>query len=304
MGLTVPVLPVKWGPRAILKLREVNRSDFEKFEVKLLILRADVDTDWDDLDKSIWHMVQTGMTTPYTAFAQQNGGPAGDTSVIKAADMKGVDGGGPGGGGGSPPNAAQQALQALHQSAQHANGVVDQQNATGDDGSQDVATSLANAAAAAIAAAQQSQPNPCVTQNSDSITCVVPSSLHGTSAGQNVNKQHPDNTPKRLHVSNIPFRFRDPDLRNMFGKFGPILDVEIIFNERGSKGFGFVTFANSSDADRAREQLHATVVEGRKIEVNNATARVQTKKQSNIQNGLPIVPMICKNEARVLDPAV
>ena len=80
-----------------------------------------------------------------------------------------------------------------------------------------MATSLANAAAAAIAAAQQSQPNPCVTQNSDSITCVVPSSLHGTSAGQNVNKQHPDNTPKRLHVSNIPFRFRDPDLRNMFG---------------------------------------------------------------------------------------
>lgn len=51
-------------------------------------------------------------------------------------------------------------------------------------------------------------------------------------------------------------------------KFGPILDVEIIFNERGSKGFGFVTFANSSDADRAREQLHATVVEGRKIEVS------------------------------------
>ena len=44
--------------------------------------------------------------------------------------------------------------------------------------------------------------------------------------------------------------------------------MEIIFNERGSKGFGFVTFANSSDADRAREHLQATVVEGRKIEVN------------------------------------
>lgn len=25
------------------------------------------------------------------------------------------------------------------------------------------------------------------------------------------------NQPKRLHVSNIPFRFRDPDLRTMFG---------------------------------------------------------------------------------------
>ncbi|XP_064071710.1 RNA binding protein fox-1 homolog 3 isoform X7 [Vanessa tameamea] len=92
--------------------------------------------------------------------------------------------------------------------------------------------------------------------------------------------------PKRLHVSNIPFRFRDPDLRNMFGQYGTILDVEIIFNERGSKGFGFVTFANSGDAERARERLHGTVVEGRKIEVNNATARVQTKKS-------PAVPNVC-----------
>ncbi|XP_067013437.1 RNA binding protein fox-1 homolog 3 isoform X14 [Anabrus simplex] len=63
------------------------------------------------------------------------------------------------------------------------------------------------------------------------------------------------NQPKRLHVSNIPFRFRDPDLRTMFGQFGAILDVEIIFNERGSK-------------------------------VNNATARVQTKKP-------PTVPNVC-----------
>ncbi|XP_029907026.1 RNA binding protein fox-1 homolog 2 isoform X6 [Myripristis murdjan] len=86
-------------------------------------------------------------------------------------------------------------------------------------------------------------------------------------------------TPKRLHVSNIPFRFRDPDLRQMFGQFGKILDVEIIFNERGSKGFGFVTFETSADAERAREKLHGTLVEGRKIEVNNATARVMTNKK-------------------------
>ncbi|XP_056642090.1 RNA binding protein fox-1 homolog 3 isoform X3 [Diorhabda carinulata] len=70
------------------------------------------------------------------------------------------------------------------------------------------------------------------------------------------------NQPKRLHVSNIPFRFRDPDLRAMFGQFGPILDVEIIFNERGSK-------------------------------VNNATARVQTKKPPT----LPTVPVIQWSDA-------
>lgn len=91
--------------------------------------------------------------------------------------------------------------------------------------------------------------------------------------------------PKRLHVSNIPFRFRDPDLRQMFGQFGKILDVEIIFNERGSKGFGFVTFESATEADRAREKLNGTIVEGRKIEVNNATARVVTKKPQTIVNG-------------------
>ncbi|KAI5641811.1 RNA recognition motif domain-containing protein [Phthorimaea operculella] len=122
---------------------------------------------------------------------------------------------------------------------------------------------------------QPHQPNSVENQNNNS-----------QSEGESNDESTPGSQPKRLHVSNIPFRFRDPDLRNMFGQYGTILDVEIIFNERGSKGFGFVTFANSGDAERARERLHGTVVEGRKIEVNNATARVQTKKP-------PAVPNVC-----------
>ncbi|XP_075038811.1 RNA binding protein fox-1 homolog 2 isoform X13 [Mixophyes fleayi] len=117
--------------------------------------------------------------------------------------------------------------------------------------------------------------------------------------GQQTQTQSNDNTeskptPKRLHVSNIPFRFRDPDLRQMFGQFGKILDVEIIFNERGSKGFGFVTFETSADADRAREKLHSTVIEGRKIEVNNATARVMTNKKTVTPygNGWKLSPVV------------
>ncbi|XP_018114773.1 RNA binding fox-1 homolog 2 S homeolog isoform X9 [Xenopus laevis] len=111
---------------------------------------------------------------------------------------------------------------------------------------------------------------------------------------QNSESSESKATPKRLHVSNIPFRFRDPDLRQMFGQFGKILDVEIIFNERGSKGFGFVTFETSADADQAREKLHSTVVEGRKIEVNNATARVMTNKKSVTPygNGWKLSPVV------------
>jgi len=82
---------------------------------------------------------------------------------------------------------------------------------------------------------------------------------------------------KRLHVSNIPFRFRDPDLRQMFGKYGTVADVEIIFNERGSKGFGFVTFEDKGEAEQAKQELNGSIIEGRKVEVNDATVRVQTK---------------------------
>ena len=84
---------------------------------------------------------------------------------------------------------------------------------------------------------------------------------------------------KRLHVSNIPFRFRDPDLRQMFGvrsfkssiisgllkiqqKFGTVNDVEIIFNERGSKGFGFVTFEDKAEAELAKQELNGSIIEG------------------------------------------
>ncbi|CAH8583655.1 unnamed protein product, partial [Heterobilharzia americana] len=88
-------------------------------------------------------------------------------------------------------------------------------------------------------------------------------------------------SPRRLHVSNIPFRFREADLRSLLGPYGPILDVEIIFNERGSKGFGFVTFMNAADAEKARESLNGHIVMGRKIEVNHATTRVLTKKRSD-----------------------
>ncbi|XP_071963466.1 RNA binding protein fox-1 homolog 3-like isoform X3 [Antedon mediterranea] len=116
-------------------------------------------------------------------------------------------------------------------------------------------------------------------------TSQAPLATEAGQATQTIPGTKPGEIPKRLHVSNIPFRFRDPDLRQMFGVFGAILDVEIIFNERGSKGFGFVTFQNSSDAERAREKLNGTIVEGRKIEVNNATARVMTNKNKPTPNG-------------------
>ncbi|KAL4658013.1 hypothetical protein GN956_G2858 [Arapaima gigas] len=90
----------------------------------------------------------------------------------------------------------------------------------------------------------------------------------------------PKSTPKRLHVSNIPFRFRDPDLRQMFGQFGKILDVEIIFNERGSKVSLRRTLFHICWAAVC---LYSVLIP----QVNNATARVMTNKKmvSSYPNG-------------------
>ena len=50
--------------------------------------------------------------------------------------------------------------------------------------------------------------------------------------------------------------------------YGTVLDAEIIYNERGSKGFGFVTMETSDGATKAKKALHGKEIEGRKIEVS------------------------------------
>ena len=68
----------------------------------------------------------------------------------------------------------------------------------------------------------------------------------------------------------------------LFGKYGNVEDAEIIYNDKGSKGFGFITMARSPDADRARLMLNNTIVEGRIIEVNLATPKNSSASRSNI----------------------
>ncbi|KAH8874074.1 RNA binding protein fox-1 like [Schistosoma japonicum] len=115
---------------------------------------------------------------------------------------------------------------------------------------------------------------------------------HQQTSEKTVNNNTSGTSTRRLHVSNIPFRFREADLRSLLGPFGPILDVEIIFNERGSKGFGFVTFMNAADAEKARENLNGHVVMGRKIEVNHATTRVLTKKRNDTIHNSSLPPSL------------
>ena len=67
----------------------------------------------------------------------------------------------------------------------------------------------------------------------------------------------------------------------LFGKFGNVEDAEIIYNDKGSKGFGFVTMSRGEDADNALIRLDNSIVEGRIIEVNLAVPKVTGFKKTS-----------------------
>ncbi|KAK5976741.1 RRM domain-containing protein [Trichostrongylus colubriformis] len=90
----------------------------------------------------------------------------------------------------------------------------------------------------------------------------------GSPASTIIAEQYDD---RRLYVSNIPFSFRSPDLIQMFTPFGVVSNAEIVMNERGSKGFGFVTLDTKEGCDAARAALNGTIIQGRVIEVKKAT---------------------------------
>ena len=81
-----------------------------------------------------------------------------------------------------------------------------------------------------------------------------PNIAHSTPGRQEVVMKPDQDMAARLHASNIPFRFRNPDLARLFGEYGTVTDAEVIFNDKGSKGFGFVTMGSPREAARAREE--------------------------------------------------
>lgn len=77
---------------------------------------------------------------------------------------------------------------------------------------------------------------------------------------------------KKLFVGNLPFKTTSDSLKELFSQFGEIEEAVVIsdkFSGR-SRGFGFVTFVNDADADKAIAELHEKEYEGRNLIVNEA----------------------------------
>ncbi|KAA1475174.1 RNA-binding domain-containing protein, partial [Dentipellis sp. KUC8613] len=74
---------------------------------------------------------------------------------------------------------------------------------------------------------------------------------------------------------NLSWNTTDDTLRQAFSEFGQILD-SIVMRDREtgrSRGFGFVTYSTSEEADTAINNLNEQELDGRRIRVNLANAK-------------------------------
>ncbi|MFN7972192.1 MAG: RNA-binding protein [Acidobacteriota bacterium] len=79
---------------------------------------------------------------------------------------------------------------------------------------------------------------------------------------------------KKLFVGGLSWGTNDQALMKAFEKFGPVTEAKVITErETGrSRGFGFVTYENDADAEKAKS-MDGQELDGRKLRVNDANQR-------------------------------
>ena len=67
---------------------------------------------------------------------------------------------------------------------------------------------------------------------------------------------------KKLYIGNLPWSIKTEDLEEMFSQVGPVADAFVMTDrETGrSRGFGFVTFENEGDEEKAIEMFNGKMV--------------------------------------------
>ena len=85
----------------------------------------------------------------------------------------------------------------------------------------------------------------------------------------------------RLYVGNLSFNTNESSLQSAFSRFGEIQEVRIVTDrETGmSRGFGFISMADTDGARAAIMEMNGTLVDGRALRVNEAEERSRGPRQ-------------------------
>jgi RNA recognition motif-containing protein len=100
-----------------------------------------------------------------------------------------------------------------------------------------------------------------------------------------------------LFIGGLPTHTSENTLRSKFRQFGVVKEVRIPRDQERSKGFGYVTFKNASDAEVALSAMENETFDGVKLFVDWAAASPDGNRvESNVQSGTSL-----PEEAPLLD---
>lgn len=92
---------------------------------------------------------------------------------------------------------------------------------------------------------------------------------------------------KKLYVGGLPWEVDNDQLAEIFTKFGPLVEddgavvIKDPFRGYRSKGFGFVSFQNDEDAEKAIAELNESELGGRTLVVNEAQPKGERTDRDN-----------------------
>ena len=86
----------------------------------------------------------------------------------------------------------------------------------------------------------------------------------------------------KLYVGNLSFETTENDLQDLFEKHGKVTDVALMTDRTTgrSRGFAFVSMADTTEANAAVAALNGKEIQGRNLTVNEARAREERPRQS------------------------
>jgi cold-inducible RNA-binding protein len=90
----------------------------------------------------------------------------------------------------------------------------------------------------------------------------------------------------RLYVGNLAFSTTEGTIREAFEQFGEVTEVRLMLDRDSgqSRGFSFVTMADSQGATQALTQMSGQMLDGRALRVDEAQERKPREGGGGRQN--------------------
>ncbi|XP_022237755.1 transformer-2 protein homolog alpha-like isoform X2 [Limulus polyphemus] len=105
------------------------------------------------------------------------------------------------------------------------------------------------------------------------------------------NRENPE--PSRcIGVFGLSLYTQERDLKEVFSKYGPVEEVQVVYDAQSgrSRGFAFVYFESVEDAEEAKERCNGLEIDGRKIRVDYSITKRAHTPTPGIYMGKPTFP--------------